>query len=79
MDSMAEVSATARNVVITSPVWTLKEAAVYLHVSVGWVRQQVYAGALPYRMLGGRCTLLRSDVEAFLNRGWKRNGTSKTS
>ncbi len=79
MATMVEVLANGRNVAPTSPVMTLKEAAVFLHVGVGWVRQRVYAGDLPYQILGGRYTILRTEVEAFLKRGWRRNGTSKTS
>ena len=79
MDSSVEVSATARNAVVTSPVWTLKQAAAYLGVGVNWVRQCVYRGDLPHRILAGRYVIPRSDVEAFLNRGWKRNGTLNTS
>lgn len=74
MQSTVEVSATTRNAVVTCPVFSLREAAGYLHTSIGWVRQQVYAGNLPYVMLAGKYMIPRSEVEGFVKRGLRRNG-----
>lgn len=59
------------NQTINLPVLLLstKEAAVYLGVSQGHIRNLVSAGKLPYKKLGARNRYLKSDLDALLVEG----------
>ncbi len=42
------------------------EAAIYLGETEAVVRSRIKRGVLPYRRLGGRIVLLRSELDAYL-------------
>lgn len=67
---MAEIS----TMPTVSPAMDLKEAAIFLHASVKWVRQQVYSGRLSYQRIGKKHCVPRREVERLLESSWLRNG-----
>jgi len=59
---------------VISPAMTLPEAARFLNATVNAVRTMIYRGQLSYQRVGKRHVVRRDEVEAVLNRGWRRNG-----
>ena len=51
----------------TAPLLTVKEAAVYLHMSVSWVNQTLNK-LCPARKIGGRVKYLKDDLDRFIER-----------
>ena len=45
--------------------WTVRECARYLNMSVSWVYQQVEAGSLPHAKLGSRLRFHPARVRDF--------------
>ena len=54
----------------TAPLLAVKEAAVYLHMSVSWVNQTLKK-LCPARKIGGRVKYLKDDLDRFIRA--KRN------
>lgn len=61
---------------LESPALTVKEAAVFAHVPPNRIRDLIAAGDLGFQQQGKRFLVLRSDIEALLARGWRRNQTA---
>ncbi len=56
-----------------SPLMSLKEASLFLHVGVKTIRRLCATGVLAYRDdLGKGFLVRRSEIEAFSERGWHR-------
>ena len=51
----------------TAPLFTKKEAAAYLHMSVSWVNQSLRKHC-PARKIGGRVKYLKDDLDRFIER-----------
>lgn len=51
----------------TAPLFTVKEAAAYLHMSVSWVNQTLKR-LCPARKIGGRVKYLKDDLDRFIER-----------
>jgi excisionase family DNA binding protein len=60
---------------LSSPVWTLPEAAKFLNVPTYAVRVLVHRGKLRYQRIGKRFVVPKADVLSLLETGWKRQGT----
>jgi hypothetical protein len=59
-----------------SGVLTVKEAAAFAHVPPNRIRDLITAGDLGFQQQCKRFLVLRSDIEALLARGWRRNQTA---
>lgn len=51
----------------TAPLFTKKEAAAYLHMSVSWVNQTLNK-LCPARKIGGRVKYLKDDLDRYIER-----------
>jgi excisionase family DNA binding protein len=55
-------------------VMTVKEMAAHLHVPKSTARKIIRRGHVRYQRLGKRWIVPFSDVQAFIDSGWKREG-----
>jgi excisionase family DNA binding protein len=55
-----------------SPVWTVREAAAYAHLSLNRIRNWIARGEIAYRE-EGKCFLVKkAEIIAMLERDWRR-------
>ena len=59
------MSATALPPLAAECLWTAKDVAAFLRVSVSWVYLHVQQGDLPYRRVGGLVRFAPEDVRAY--------------
>lgn len=57
---------------MTSPFWTVNEAALYLRFTPHHVRYLTRTGDLPSRKHGGKVVILKEDVLSFSDAGIQR-------
>ena len=51
--------------------WTAKDVAAYLKVSLSWVRHATAAGELPVRRFAAFCRYVPEEIAAFVRGEWR--------